>query len=303
MSIWNTVKNFLFEDDEDLDDVDTAPIKQDKSKVAKKVDLSDDAIKETKEEDFDSEITAIDSFSSRLEKKQPYYDEEDFKVETELKTKTEPEQVLPEWKDAPGGYEEDSNSNKPYEGLKYVDKQVFRPTPIISPVYGILDKNYKKEDVVSKKEIRLSASSSIKPDIDTIREKAFGETLDLEEVIEVTEKVYEAEIEEEKKVIDLSEEEEPKVDKVSVGDAEEYFNELGLEYNIDYKDSSTEKTKKRRSEVVEEEKEEKVVLEEPQIVEDTIEITQEVKKPEEEMLDDTEENLFDLIESMYEEDK
>ena len=31
-------------------------------------------------------------------------------------------------------------------------KHTFKPTPIISPVYGILDKNYKKEEVKAKKE-------------------------------------------------------------------------------------------------------------------------------------------------------
>lgn len=30
-------------------------------------------------------------------------------------------------------------------------KKVFKPSPIISPVYGVLDKNYHKEDIVTKK--------------------------------------------------------------------------------------------------------------------------------------------------------
>ena len=30
----------------------------------------------------------------------------------------------------------------------------------------------------------------------------------------------------------------PAVPKVTVGDAEEYFEDLGLEYNVDYKDIS-----------------------------------------------------------------
>ena len=32
------------------------------------------------------------------------------------------------------------------------EKRVFKPTPIISPVYGVLDKNYNKEDIKPKKE-------------------------------------------------------------------------------------------------------------------------------------------------------
>ena len=48
----------------------------------------------------------------------------------------------------------------------------FRPSPVISPVYGILDKNYKKEDLVERQR-----NNQIKMDIDRVREKAFGDTL------------------------------------------------------------------------------------------------------------------------------
>ena len=30
-------------------------------------------------------------------------------------------------------------------------KKTFKPSPVISPVYGVLDKNYKKEDIVAKR--------------------------------------------------------------------------------------------------------------------------------------------------------
>ena len=47
------------------------------------------------------------------------------------------------------------------------DKKKFRPSPIISPVYGILNQDYKAEDIVKKEDI----ASNI--DIDTVRKKAF----------------------------------------------------------------------------------------------------------------------------------
>ena len=57
------------------------------------------------------------------------------------------------------------------------EEHTFKPTPIISPVYGILDKNYKKEDITSKrKNVSLDDYYS-KPKtltIDDIRNKAFG---------------------------------------------------------------------------------------------------------------------------------
>ncbi|HHW69581.1 MAG TPA: hypothetical protein GX747_04510 [Tenericutes bacterium] len=58
----------------------------------------------------------------------------------------------------------------------------FTPTPIISPVYGILDKNYHKEDITPKKVV---VESTKKEDvtIDDVRKKAFGT---LEDILENT---------------------------------------------------------------------------------------------------------------------
>lgn len=58
------------------------------------------------------------------------------------------------------------------------EKKKFIPSPVISPVYGILDKNYRKEDVVVKKD-----SEKPKINVDVVRKKAFGT---LEEDIEKT---------------------------------------------------------------------------------------------------------------------
>ena len=57
----------------------------------------------------------------------------------------------------------------PYEEVKPVKK--FKPTPIISPVYGILDKNYHKEDIVDKTD-DYNAVDGLS--VDSIRNKAYG---------------------------------------------------------------------------------------------------------------------------------
>lgn len=58
---------------------------------------------------------------------------------------------------------------------KTQERKVFKPSPIISPVYGILDKDYYKEDISSKKGTSRYNSSGIKETtIDDIRNKAFG---------------------------------------------------------------------------------------------------------------------------------
>lgn len=78
-------------------------------------------------------------------------------------------------------------------------KRPFRPSPVISPVYGVLDKNYTKDDIVDKmdgikrevikpvvrKEIQSELlkqiqEEAIEVNIDNVRKKAFGELEELE---------------------------------------------------------------------------------------------------------------------------
>ena len=65
----------------------------------------------------------------------------------------------------------------PYKGVKPLindePKKVFKPSPIISPVYGILDKNYKKDDIVTKKSPRSSYHSE-NITVDDVRKRAFS---------------------------------------------------------------------------------------------------------------------------------
>jgi len=59
------------------------------------------------------------------------------------------------------------------------EKPRFKPTPVISPVYGILDKNYKKEEVREKaEENTVMKRPSKKVDFETVRKKAFGNLAD-----------------------------------------------------------------------------------------------------------------------------
>ena len=59
------------------------------------------------------------------------------------------------------------------------EKPKFKATPVISPVYGILDKNYKKEEVKERDEVsNLMKRPSKKVDFETVRKKAFGNLAD-----------------------------------------------------------------------------------------------------------------------------
>ena len=187
---------------------------------------------------------------------------------------------------------------------KKEEKQYFKPSPIISPIYGVLDKNYKKEDVVSKKEIRITSNySRTNVNVDDIRNKAFGRRGTRKNVVEPEKNTFEVEEEEENLLVDLTDDKDkPEVKEVTVGDAMEYFQDLGLEYNVDYVDASKEKTTKKQLEEgknINKVDMKKESSDKPEEKEDkpTIKIENESKKQD---VDD--DNLFDLIDSMYSED-
>ena len=58
-----------------------------------------------------------------------------------------------------------------YKGKRDEGKKHFEPTPIISPVYGVLDKNYKKDDIVNKAEPPRENRDIT---LDEVRNKAYG---------------------------------------------------------------------------------------------------------------------------------
>ena len=242
---------------------------------------------------------------TREDRYEPYNNEELPTVD-----KIEKEEQLEEQREAPRPYEglrnHETEEHRLYEGSKEKEEQrTFKPSPIISPIYGILNKNYTKEEIMTKKEIRLSQVTTKKADLDLVREKAYGElagdiSASIEEDTNNTkeEKEKEKEVKEEKEdlVYDLNDDESPTVKVVTVGDAEEYFNDLGLEYNVDYKVENKEEPEEEIVDI--EEKEEKVHNEEK--IEKEKEDDDEDKK---ESTDEDDKNLFDLIDSMYEDEE
>jgi len=162
-----------------------------------------------------------------------------------------------------------------YQSKVEEKSKVFKPSPIISPIYGILDKNYRKEEVKENTEIRLSTRPS-RMDLDSVRNKAFG---DLEYDLfgnEPEEEKEEVEVEEKHENRDIKnaiseDDDKPSIDRVTLGEADEYYNDLGLAYNTDYKDLSKD--------------------------------VNDGKVKEKKKNDKLEDNLFDLIESMYDKEE
>ncbi len=176
-----------------------------------------------------------------------------------------------------------------YGGIRNKDKKSFKPSPNISPVYGIIGDDDANIREVPEREVRLtSALRSEDINLDDVRRKAYGTP---KPVIE--ENIEDASIADDI-AIDLTEEKDaPKVKKVTMGDAEEYFQDLGLEYNNDYIDEKKEKASGRR---VTKSSKNKESNELPSFLQEKSENKVAHASGVEEADDD---NLFDLIDSMY----
>lgn len=93
-----------------------------------------------------------------------YFDDKDFE---DLPKKEAPKKVE---------VKKEEPKVEPYKAAKMVEeKKNFKPSPIISPVYGILDKNYKKDDITAKREKPVKHyPKEEKLTVDDIRKKAYG---------------------------------------------------------------------------------------------------------------------------------
>ena len=150
MGFFDKVKNMFTEEVEE--DIKVEQVKKEVTHVSIETpQINSFDIEEDKEKDIEYENTIS---------KPVFFDDNDFK---DLNLVND--------------YEIEKHTEKDIYGIrneeKIEEKKVFKPTPIISPVYGILDKNYHKEDIVSRKDTKPITNDS-EPSIDSIRNKAYG---------------------------------------------------------------------------------------------------------------------------------
>jgi len=184
-------------------------------------------------------------------------------------------------------------------------KTRFKATPVISPVYGILDKNYTKEEVKERDEdSSILKRPSKKVDFEMVRKKAFGNLVDdikdnmLCENCELYKEVKKiSALKEDDLLYDMTVEDDDK--ELTISKAYENYREFGVTYEP--------KLAKR-----EEIKEEPEVKEEPEIKEKPLEenkesmklddiINNNVSKIEEFIDDKEEENPTEELETLYKE--
>ena len=189
MGFFEKVKNMFTEEVED-DDVKVEQIKRDTTKVTfeapkeeEKEEKTDNLFEQTEKIEPIEDIDDIYEDEEDAKPNKPiFFDDKDFR---DLGFGTKEEKVEPKKEVEQPIYTRSSiytketitnDTREPYgrkierETVVVEEKKIFKPTPIISPVYGILDKNYHKEDIVSRNEVK---TPELNP-IDTVRNKAYG---------------------------------------------------------------------------------------------------------------------------------
>ena len=204
MGLIGKIKNILFEEEE----VEIPVIKNEEKEPVKSV------VEEKKQDDYVNDFPTFDELEQKTTQKKeekevhfdfPAFDEDEFNdVMPKLKPK-EPEIELPKRSETPkvSSYTSKYSNidvKSSYEIKKEEPKKKFRPSPNISPVYGILDKDYKPVDTPPRK---VEEKKIVRPglDVDKVRKKAFGEMPQEEYTkdIEVTENLIKKDIINEKK--------------------------------------------------------------------------------------------------------
>lgn len=167
MSLFDKIKDFFY-DDEDYDEEieENHPIaKKGKTRV---VELEEDY------KDKNKEISERELFKSERTFNFPMNVDDSIKTDKEdINNNVNTNKYRSSYTNYSDirSYTRYNNSTKETNKVEEVKK--FKPTPVISPIYGILDKNYKKEDVMidATREFTMPSKSV---DYDSVRKRAYA---------------------------------------------------------------------------------------------------------------------------------
>lgn len=288
MGLLDKVKGILFDEEE----VDIPEIKKEPKKEIKQ-EININSIKRGIKEDNPIRELKIpkDDFSDRNYKSESTFtfpidfeDEEPVPIKTVEKPKPKPvEQHTREVKN------NDAMSSRDFSSFlnKKEDKRRFKPTPIISPVYGVLDQNYKKEDVIVKKDVLRRPNELT---IEEVRKRAFGTLEDeIKDNLTTPKEQPKEKIKEKKDVPVIDVVEEPVNRKKTIGEL------------IEEEENSIEIPEINSINVNEEEYTNNSVNELEQPTNSIDDLLGDREEKEDIEIDEEEADLFSLIDSMYEE--
>lgn len=271
MGFFNKIKDILFEEvdeEEAKEKVVTQEVKKEAPKqvIAERIEPQRKAEEPKRETVTSYASNEVKGSNTSYDKREdpfsfPDFDEEEFSSSIKPKATTN---VME--------YEKKKKIEKRYdygrfervEKTEVTEKKKFKPSPIISPVYGILNEDYKIEDIKDKTE-----ENKKEIDFNAVRKRAFEDI-------------------------------EPK----PVAPKEVFYEES---VTVKLKEDEKEREQKAKTidELLEDTTDEIIHVEEKEIneynnIDDELEEIEDIKPSEEEVDEDTLENdLFDLIDSMY----
>lgn len=163
MGLFNKIKN-IFYDVEEVEEVKKEETAKEETKIEEK------EIPSVKISPIEEPTNERELFKSKNTFNFPIFDSEEEDIKPEIPTRIkEPEFEVPRREiRRENNFNETVNTNN--NGAR--ERKLFTPTPVISPVYGILDKNYKKEEINPKKEVYHVKESD--KNYDYVRRKAYG---------------------------------------------------------------------------------------------------------------------------------
>ena len=305
MSFMNKVKNFFYEDvEEEVEETRVEepkkkfnPFKKESKVVEKNMEIEETPVDVKQEANNDlSErelFKAERTFNFPMDMGDDIFDKED-EVEVKEETITRREPVREQT------YTRSIYHNISREEPKKEEKKHFRPSPVISPVYGILDKNYTVDDVVDADKTKEFSLDKKIVDYDSVRKRAYK---DIDEELERTmnnDIFYNLDDEDTTNVEDELRSEEPSV-IITYDEIEE--QPIVEAKEVEFKETDV------KPEIPEEEPEIETPVVEPEEDDD---IAPDVKietpkkrttKKVKEVKEEKKEDLFNLIDNMYNEDE
>lgn len=170
MSLFNKIKDILFEEEEQTEAIKT--IKEEPKKeipVERKIEAPVEPQNVSNNYNFnkvDIEVPKEKDLFSDNSFKFPDFDEEEFKSSIP-KRQTSNNVLEYERKKVIEKRDREYSRYDRNEPKELVEKKKFKPSPIISPVYGVLNQDYKPEDVKNREETIPVLN------VDEVRKKAF----------------------------------------------------------------------------------------------------------------------------------
>ena len=182
MGLLEKVRDFFY-DEEDEEELEIKPKKHKEKRIKVKETKEIDEVVENEETD---KISERELFKAERTFNFPMDLDEDFnqvKYEEpkEIEIEEKPiEKVIYEEKKEPTYYGIRNYARYEQKKEEKKEEKKFKPTPVISPIYGILDKNYKKEDLIID-DTTKKVEDIRKVDYDSVRKKAYAKVYEKEE--------------------------------------------------------------------------------------------------------------------------